>query len=163
MSLRVGVDLVRISRMAESLSSFGGRFAARFFTADEIAYAESAPDLAAERLAARFAAKEAVVKALSLTSEGLDLRQIEVRKLPSGGCELALHGEVAAAAARLSVKELSMSLSHEGDQAIAFVVASVEPEPSSLKAGEAGETTERALANENASTSAATASSESGF
>jgi len=125
MSLRVGVDLVSVSRIKESIDSFGDRFTGRVFTTGEIAYATSAPDLAAERFAARFAAKEAVVKALSLTREGLNLREIEVAKHADGAVELALHGDVAAVALGLSVRELSMSLSHEGDNAIAFVVATV--------------------------------------
>jgi len=62
--LRVGIDLVQISRIRESIATFGERFAQRLFTPDEIAYASAEEPLAAERFAARFAAKEAVVKAL---------------------------------------------------------------------------------------------------
>lgn len=123
--LRVGVDLVRVSRVEESIAAFGERFVTRVFTAGEIAYADGAPGPAerAERLAARFAAKEATIKALSLTDVGTDWRAIEVVKDAHGAPSLVLHGSAAAAARAESVTELSLSLSHEGDQAIAVVVA----------------------------------------
>ena len=54
--LRVGIDLVQVSRVAESIAAFGDRFTTRVFTAGERAYAESAPGLTAARYAARFAA-----------------------------------------------------------------------------------------------------------
>ena len=57
--LQVGIDLVQVSRVAESLERFGPAFLRRIFTDDEIAYATAAPELTVERLAARFAAKEA--------------------------------------------------------------------------------------------------------
>jgi holo-[acyl-carrier protein] synthase len=116
--LRVGVDLVSVSRIAESVARFGDRFVRRLFTDGEIAYAHSAPGLAAERLAARFAAKEATKKALGLT-EGVAWRDIEVRRAPSGAVDLVLHG----AAAAVATSDLALSLSHEGDYAVAVVVA----------------------------------------
>jgi holo-[acyl-carrier protein] synthase len=115
--VRVGVDLVRVSRVAESIASFGERFVRRIFTDDEIAYARSAPGLVAERLAARFAAKEAAKKALGLVA-GVGWRDIEVRRAPGGAVELALHGPAAAA----GPQGLALSLSHEGDYAIAVVL-----------------------------------------
>ena len=117
----VGIDLVRVSRVAESLATFGERFLKRVFTDGEVAYAREAPSLMAERLAARFAAKEAAFKAL-----GLDVaswRQIEVTRAPSGRCALSLHGAARDAAAEAGVVELSVSLSHEGDYATAVVLA----------------------------------------
>ena len=65
-TLRVGTDLVRVSRITSSLESFGEAFLRRSFTEAEIAYATASPVSTAERLAARFAAKEATVKALGL-------------------------------------------------------------------------------------------------
>lgn len=122
--MRIGVDLVSVTRIAESMDRFGDRFVARLFTSREIAYATSAPARqAAERLAARFAAKEATIKALSLVDEGVDWRNIEVRRDDHGACELELHGSVAEAARNQHVFDLSVSISHEGDHAIAFVVA----------------------------------------
>ena len=80
----VGIDLVRVSRVAESLAQFGERFLQRVFTDGEVAYARSAPSLMAERLAARFAAKEAAVKALGLERGELAATSRSTRA-PSGG------------------------------------------------------------------------------
>src|SRR5512135_979834 len=98
-AVRVGVDLVQVSRVAESLERFGDRFLRRIFTAGEIAYATSSPAHAASRLAARFAAKEAAMKALRLATRGVDFRHIEVERAPSGECAIALHGAARDAAA----------------------------------------------------------------
>lgn len=118
--LRVGIDLVRVSRIAESLELFGERFLRRVFTDAEVAYATAAPALTAERLAARFAAKEAAMKALGLS--GVGFRDIEVRS-GEAGPELCLHGP----AARARGAELAVSLSHEGDFATAIVVTTGNP------------------------------------
>jgi holo-[acyl-carrier protein] synthase len=112
-SLRVGTDLVRVSRIAESLATFGERFLRRIFTEQEIAYATRSPSQTAERLAARFAAKEATMKALGRQAAW---RQIEVVRAEDGRCSLALHGDLT------HDGELAVSLSHEGDLATAVVV-----------------------------------------
>ena len=117
-AMRVGVDLVRVSRIAESLQQFGEQFLRRVFTADEIAYATAVPALTAERLAARFAAKEAARKALR-APDGIGWRQIEVRRSPSGACDLVLHDAAARAA---GTGMTAVSLSHEGDYATAVVL-----------------------------------------
>ena len=121
--MTVGIDLVRVSRVEESLAQFGERFLKRVFTDGEIAYANAAPAQAAERLAARFAAKEAAVKALGLVERGVGWREIEVTRAPSGSCQLSLHGAARDAAAEAGVVELAVSLSHEGDYATAVVFA----------------------------------------
>lgn len=125
--LRIGTDLVQISRIAESIEQFGEKFLRRLFTDGELAYANSSPPVQAARLAARFAAKEATIKALSLAETGLDWRQIEVLRMPSGHCTLALHGVAKQAAASAGITELSVSLSHEGDYATAVVAALAHP------------------------------------
>ncbi len=117
--LRVGVDLVRVSRIADSLEAFGERFIRRIFTAGEAAYATTP-----ERLAARFAAKEAVKKALEL--DGVSWTDIEVSRRASGACDVILHGGARAAADALGARELALSMSHEGDTATAMVVVSCE-------------------------------------
>jgi holo-[acyl-carrier protein] synthase len=119
----VGIDLVRVSRVAESLERFGDRFLRRVFTDGEIAYAHTSPALAPERLAARFAAKEATIKALDLTDQGVTWRSIEVEREPRGKCRLVLHGPARRAADAAGFAELSVSLSHEGDYATAVVLA----------------------------------------
>lgn len=126
MSLRVGIDLVQISRITESVERFGERFLRRVFTDGEIAYATAAPGRASERLAARFAAKEATMKALGLVEELGDWRNIEVLRLPSGACDLVLHGGVGEAAARLGAGAFALSMTHEGDYATAVVITTVE-------------------------------------
>ncbi|MSP61018.1 MAG: holo-[acyl-carrier-protein] synthase [Myxococcales bacterium] len=121
-SVRVGIDLVRVSRVAESLDRFGERFLRRLFTDGEIGYAMAIPAQAAERLAARFAAKEAAVKALDLSARGVGWREIEVRRAPSGRCDLVLHGGARAAADEAGTDGIALSMTHEGDYAAAVVV-----------------------------------------
>lgn len=116
--MRVGIDLVRIGAIAESLEHFGERFLQRIFTPAEIAYAMSSPVLATSRLAARFAAKEATRKALCF--DGISWCDIEVVRQASGACEIALHGDAGVAH---GLKPLALSMSHEGDYATAVVIA----------------------------------------
>ena len=120
--LKVGIDLVQLSRVGESMATFGDRFLKRVFTEGEIAYATSAPDLTPARLAVRFAAKEATVKALDLAERGVGWREIEVTRAPSGAPQLLLHGNARAAAEEAGAA-LSVSLSHEGDYATAVVIS----------------------------------------
>lgn len=117
----LGLDVVHIPRIEESLRSFGERFEDRLFTPAEVAYARSAPALRAERLAARFAAKEATIKALSLGSSGVDWREIEVARQEDGSCSMALHGKAAAALASQGGNRMLVCLSHDGDYAAAVV------------------------------------------
>jgi holo-[acyl-carrier protein] synthase len=124
--LTVGSDVTSVLRVEESLASFGARYLRRVFAQGEVAYAcEGAGRVRAERLAARFAAKEATMKALSLSERGVAWSDIEVVRDESGACRLALHGEAAAAAREAGVEELALSLSHEGDYAFAVVVGRI--------------------------------------
>ena len=123
MGTGVGIDLVMVSRVEASLSRFGERFLRRVFTEGEIAYATSSPAATAERLAARFAAKEAAIKAIGLADHGVGWRDIEVAREDSGRCRLILHGAARAAADDAGVAELSVSLTHEGDYSAAVVLA----------------------------------------
>ncbi|OOG53695.1 holo-ACP synthase [Rhodanobacter sp. C03] len=117
-NIRVGIDLVRISAIAESLASFGDRFLHRVFTEAEVTYCMSAPMLVSSRLAVRFAAKEATRKALRL--DGVGWRDIEVVRQPDGACDIELHG---ATMAKCGAGRLALSMSHEGDHATAVVIA----------------------------------------
>ena len=119
----MGIDLVQLSRVEESLATFGDRFLRRVFTEGEIAYATAAPELTPARLAARLAAKEATVKALDLVEVGVGWREIEVTRGPSGAPALVLHGNARAAAEEAGTPSLSLSLSHEGDYATAVVIS----------------------------------------
>lgn len=121
MILGVGVDVTPISRMAAALSRNPERLAARLFTDQERAYCETRP-LAAQHFAARFAAKEALLKALK-APPGLAWREIEVVRDADGAPSLKLNGEAAKAASAAGVVRLHLSLSHAGDTALAYVVA----------------------------------------
>lgn len=124
-ALRVGVDLVQVSQVAESIARFGDRYLRRVYTEGELAYASRAGGGAPRHLAARFAAKEATVKALDLAAIPIDWRHIEVHREPSGRCALVLHGAVREAADRLRSGPLALSLSHEGDYATAVVITTL--------------------------------------
>jgi holo-[acyl-carrier protein] synthase len=121
--MRLGFDLVQISRVANSIEHFGEAFKARLFTLGERAYAEQSEAFGADRLAARFAAKEAVIKALGLSEAGISWRDIEVCRQKGGDCEIVLHGRVAELADAAGLSKLLLSLSHDGDYAGAFVTA----------------------------------------
>jgi holo-[acyl-carrier protein] synthase len=121
--LLLGADLVDVREIEESLVSFGDRYLARVYTPGEVAYAKAAPSETARRLGARFAAKEATIKALGAVDVGIDLRSIEVTKRPDGGCDLRLSGGAFEAAQRAGVGSLTVSLSHQGSLAFAVVLA----------------------------------------
>jgi holo-[acyl-carrier protein] synthase len=121
--LSVGMDLVDIREVEASLDRFGHSYLERVYTPEEVAYAASAPGEAARRLGARFAAKEATIKALRAGDEAIDPRAIHVKKCPDGGCEIDLSGSALRAARRAGVVALGVSISHQGDLAAAVVVA----------------------------------------
>jgi holo-[acyl-carrier protein] synthase len=125
-TLQVGVDIVEISRVEASLRRFGDRFRRRVYTAGELAEVGQSPP----SLAARFAAKEAAIKALG--SSEVALHEIEVFRLDGGRPELRLHGRAAAQADALGVQELALSLAHSREYAVAMVVLrQAEPDHSS--------------------------------
>jgi holo-[acyl-carrier protein] synthase len=137
--VRVGIDTVSVPAIAESMARFGDRFLARLFTPQEIADARAVQGEPAqhERIAARFAAKEAVIKALDLPEAGIGWRDIELTRGGNGRPALALHGRAAAHASAVGVRQWAVSISHERDHACAVVVALVDapsaaPESNSL-------------------------------
>jgi holo-[acyl-carrier protein] synthase len=122
----IGVDAVDVVRFRGILARRPG-FAARFFTDTEQADARRAPD-PAESLAARFAAKAAVMKALGTGLGGFALTEVEVHRgsgsgATAGAPSLVLHGSAAALAARCQVGRFHLSLTHTTELALAFVVA----------------------------------------
>ena len=121
--LKVGIDTVAVDRVAESLAVFGERFTHRLFTAAERQAAESVPGQVSERYAARFAVKEAVIKALDLAEAGIGWREIELCSRTGRPPSLQLHGRVAERAAAAGVSEWQVSISHDGPSACAVVVA----------------------------------------
>lgn len=121
--MRVGFDLVQIGPLQESIRTFGRRFTDRLFTRGELSYSTQGAAVTGPRLAARFAAKEALIKALQLSEAGVSWRDIEVIKLAAGDCRLQLHGRVARLANDMGLSELLLSLSHDGDYGAAIVGA----------------------------------------
>ncbi|MDP4014161.1 MAG: holo-ACP synthase [Candidatus Nanopelagicales bacterium] len=127
--LATGVDIVHIPRIAKLIDepgqhspgqhSPGQHFLDKVFTTAEQATCAGNP----ERLAARWAAKEATIKALGLHIADIDLRDIEVISAEGAPPRLALHGSADEAAKRLGPGVISLSLAHDGDYAIAFVVS----------------------------------------
>ena len=117
-TLATGIDIIEISRVRRVLEQYGRRFLERIFTPDEIAYCrERAPNLAA-----RFAAKEATMKALGTGVRGVGWKDIEVVRHPSGAPSIKLHGRAKQRAERLGVQEIAVSLSHSREYAVASVV-----------------------------------------
>ena len=124
MGLRVGTDLVAIQDIATSIANFGDRYIKRIFTDAEIAYCQSgAADEAPARFAARFAAKEATVKALRPSYHWSAWREIEVHRDPVGWCDLVLSGTAAELARETGLTRFAVSLAHDSQYATAVVVA----------------------------------------
>ena len=122
--IQVGTDVISVKEISRSLDRFGERYVQRIFTPREASSCRSAVGRGvAERFAARFAAKEAVFKALRLEDQSVDWRSIEVLRHESGWCDVVLHGETAAFAARHGIDTLALSMSHEADSAIAVAMA----------------------------------------
>lgn len=120
--LRTGVDLIEIERVQRAVEQHGARFLARVYTATERQDCQQR----IESLAARFAAKEAVAKALGtgIWRQGVEWTDIEIVRDPASGApHLLLHGAAADHAQQLGLTEWSISLSHDRERAIAFVVA----------------------------------------
>lgn len=118
----VGVDLVRVQDVADSIERFGARYLDRLFTSAEQADCAGEPAVRAERLAARFAAKEAALKVLRPAGARPEWTSIEVVRHESGACDLRLTGTAADLAAAGGITALAVSLTHEHDHAAAAVV-----------------------------------------
>lgn len=117
-----GIDMVEIGRIQQSLDRYGERFLERIYTAAERAYCLR-KRMAAESLAARFAAKEAGAKALGTgISHGVSWLEIEVVREPSGRPTLQFHGRAAEFATRLGAARASLSITHTASFALASVV-----------------------------------------
>ncbi len=129
MILGTGIDLVHVPSFADQLSDRASEFVNATFTVDEVAYSEATPSRRpAQHLAARFAAKEAALKALDtacahvgLTPLAVSLRDIEVERDRSGRPSLQFHASAAAVAVSAGVDRAWVSLTHEGDYAAAVV------------------------------------------
>jgi holo-[acyl-carrier protein] synthase len=118
----LGLDIAEIDRMEAAIMRHGTPIIERLFTAAEVSYCESHRNKF-ERYAARFAAKEAAMKALGTGwSHGVRWRDIEVAREPGGKPTLRLAGVAREIAARLGVRNISLSITHSGNLALAEVI-----------------------------------------
>jgi holo-[acyl-carrier protein] synthase len=122
----VGVDIVETDRVRAALERFGEKFLRRVYSPVEVAFCRRR----AHELAARFAAKEAVMKALGTGARGVAWREIEVLPNRRGKPLVYLHGRARERAERIGLRGLDVSMSHSREYAVALVVGqSQEPEP----------------------------------
>lgn len=122
MIVGTGIDVAEVPRIRGSIERFGDKFIRRIFTPGEIAYVERKANRF-ERYAARFAAKEAGMKAIGTGwKHGVTWQDFEVANLPSGKPTLRFHGVAARIADRLKVRNVSLSLTHTAEIGVAHVV-----------------------------------------
>jgi holo-[acyl-carrier protein] synthase len=122
MIVGTGIDIAEVQRIRQAIERFGERFLRRVFTDEEMRYCDSKANRI-ERYAARFAAKEAAMKALGTGwNHGIRWRDVEVRRQPGGRPTILFHGKAAEFAARLGAVHVALSLSHTAEQAIAQVI-----------------------------------------
>jgi len=122
MIVGTGIDIAEVPRIRRSIERFGERFIRRIYTGGEIRYCDSKANRV-ERYAARFAAKEASMKALG-TGWNFGVRWVdcEVVRMPGGRPTIKFHGKAAEFAAKLGVRNAALSISHTAEQAIAQVI-----------------------------------------
>jgi len=119
---KVGSDICSIKRVEEVYARHGEKFLDRILTASEKAYALSRPKDFLARVAGRFAAKEATSKVLGTGFIGIGWKDIEVVRLSSGEPTIKLHGRAVAVAQRRGLSGFELTMSHEREYAIAFVL-----------------------------------------
>ena len=120
--LGLGTDIVRVARIAELVERHGSRFLDRVYRPDEQKVLQRTGDAAAAALAARWAAKEAFIKALGPDAASVPYRDVEVVRDRSGAPSLLLHGKAQAALAGRGARQALVSMSHEVDHATATVI-----------------------------------------
>ena len=122
MIVGTGIDITEVPRIAAAIERFGARFLHRVYTAQEIAYCQSKRN-ATERFAARFAAKEAAMKAIGTgLRRGVTWHDVEVGHEPGGRPTIAFTGRAAEFAHRLGAKRASLSITHTESTAMAQVI-----------------------------------------
>ncbi|HWC97427.1 MAG TPA: holo-[acyl-carrier-protein] synthase [Candidatus Sulfopaludibacter sp.] len=122
MIVGTGVDLAEVDRIRASIERFGAKFVQRVYTPAEIAYVERKANRF-ERYAARFAAKEAGMKAIGTGwRHGVRWQDFEVANLPSGKPTLRFHGVAARFAEQLGVRNVALSITHTAQLGMAHVI-----------------------------------------
>jgi holo-[acyl-carrier protein] synthase len=112
----LGIDIIKVERIAATLRRFGDRFSRRVLTDGEQRYVRGRP----QNFAGRWAAKEAVSKVLGLGVRGVGWRDIEIARLPTGQPSVRLHGRARERAEQLGMSRVAVSISHEDDFAVAI-------------------------------------------
>ena len=116
--LITGVDIIEIKRVEKVAFSYGNRFLKRIYTDGEIEYCRGR----APQLASRFAAKEAVMKALGTGIRGVGWRDVEITRKRGMAPHIKLHGRAKKRASQIGLKGLAISLSHSKEFAVASVI-----------------------------------------
>jgi len=120
----IGIDMIEIARIEKAIAHWGGGFLHRIYTGPELKLCHKKP----ASLAARFAGKEAVIKAIGTRNKGIGWREIEILAEPSGKPLVHLYGKAQTQADSLGLDKLAISLSHSKEYAIAFVVGETKGE-----------------------------------
>ena len=123
MATRVGIDMVSVDSVRESIREHGDRYLKRIYTEGELRDCHADQGLIPERLAARFAAKEATLKVLRPVDEAIPWRTIEIVRHGAGWVAVELSGRAAALAAEADLDSFELSICHEADYASAVVIA----------------------------------------
>ena len=116
--LVTGIDIIEIQRINNTVARWGDRFLHRIYTPGELEFCGGKIN----RLAARFAAKEATSKALGIGIRGIAWKEIEVVRKRGQAPTIRLHGKASLKAAALSIKDLALTISHSREYAVASVV-----------------------------------------
>jgi len=114
-----GIDIIEIGRIEKAIARWGKRFLKRIYTESELEFCRNK----SPSLAARFAAKEAVMKLLGTGRKGICWREIETLSLPTGKPVINLYGQAKNKARELGLREINISLSHSREYAIALASA----------------------------------------
>jgi holo-[acyl-carrier protein] synthase len=117
----IGTDLIEIARIERILAKYGQNFCRKVFTSQEVAYCYGR-NPPGPSLAARFAAKEAVAKALGTGFQGIGWRDIEITTLPGGQPGIELHGQAQKLALAKGISKWLVSLAHSRTHALAVVI-----------------------------------------
>jgi holo-[acyl-carrier protein] synthase len=120
---KVGCDICSVKRISRVYGKYGTRFLSRILSEQEKQYVLSSRASLTQTLAGRFAAKEAIAKALGVGWRGISFKEVEIVRQPSGAPRVVLHKRAKLLAQRLNLTDFEVSISHEKEFAIAYVIA----------------------------------------
>ena len=117
--ITTGIDIIEIGRIEKIVRTYTNRFLNRIYTQEELNYCRGRYP----QLAARFAAKEAVMKALGTGTRGVGWQDIEIIRTPGNPPKILLHSRAAKRARTIQITQFALSLSHSREYAVASVIA----------------------------------------